>query len=52
MWYHWLNDNKIHVLKSILIRAQVEMPNICTFEIFFFLTMNEKQQYYGHENMS
>jgi len=48
MWYHWLNDNKIHVLKSILIRAQVEMPNICTFEKKNKLTMNEKQQCYGH----
>jgi len=35
MWYHWLNGNKLHVLKeikSILIGAQGEIPNICTFE--------------------
>jgi hypothetical protein len=48
MWYHWLNDNKIHVLKSILIKAQVEMLNIWTFEKENKLTMNEKQQRYGH----
>jgi hypothetical protein len=46
--YHWLIDNKVHVLKttkSILIGAQVEIPNICTFEKN--LKMNEKQQCYG-----
>jgi len=35
MWYHWLNGNKVHVLKaikSILIGAHVEIPNVCTFE--------------------
>jgi hypothetical protein len=50
LWYHWLNGNKIHVLKTIkskLIRTQVEIPNICTFEILF-LTMNETQQCYGY----
>ncbi len=49
MWYHWLNGNKVHVLKtinSILIGAQVKISNICTFE-FSFLKMNEKQQSYG-----
>jgi hypothetical protein len=45
---HWLNGNRVHVLKaikSVLIRAQVEIPNICTF--FKKLKMNEKQQCYG-----
>jgi len=48
MWYHWLNGNKVHVLKaikSILIGAQVEIPNICTFEKDW--KMNEKQQCCG-----
>jgi hypothetical protein len=32
--YHWLNDDKVHVsktIKSILIGDQVDIPNICTF---------------------
>jgi hypothetical protein len=49
LWYNWLNGNKVHVLntiKFILIGAQVEIPNVCTFEKIK-LKINEKQKCYG-----